>query len=1365
MRSLSADLTAKQKEASIPVLVKIQLTQGANDDTYTQTRILKIVQPEKPYSQKALVVLNNSDKAITANYKGYKGIISKGMTTDSGDEYSPSPPLWVVGQEYHSSEGKLTVALELQGTPDFLESDKASTEHEPEQIEIKTIKNVIDELLAGISVWVQNTAYSVGDLAKPTSSNGFVFKCTTAGTSGGSEPTWDTDIQDTTADNTVVWTNVGKEITSYSHCLNYTVTWDSEDTVVDVLFIGDFYRIALNDSRLDKIRFLLQYTKMRFRVEDDEEIHFFVPTIIGNTWVADTVYNLNDYVQPTSPNNNFTYKATAVAGDQKSGASEPSWPTTAGNTVVDDQVTWTAIGFDYEYSLASGEHDFFAKTYRNRLVIPNEVTVKTPPDYATAYTGTATYSTDKDLIDKRVYEYLRLTSNAQGASVAGFVLDRARLDAQSGSGSAPMNVGAEPFDFVKMTDSRENQDRLGTIGYLEFNYEPGQYWFRFGLGEPRLGGLWSLLASPAEQPVGELRAVTLEGLNEALQTLAGQVNEAFGKSGAQVNSALGDVDDEVKDIWTAIEKLQSRDFTNQISGPSTSGRTWQQVVIVAKAFGDFEAIQDAIDDITDAASDKRYAVLVMPGVFDEDITMKAYVDVVGVDKGGCVYKPTSTNQWDMANDCVWRNFTIEPATTSQDSVRIANGDDNALIQDIILAAFMSTNSTFSLGSGKLLNVTNDLVAGDCGNAIGILGTSTKTIIENVNLRSNRSSARPVTVQSGGIVDGRNCHLVQGKASLSALLSTAKSRWTGCTFEAVGFTGDTRNGVVEGGGIFTGCHGYALGVSGAVGVTSYLISATADLSWVGGSMDANWSLGTPRGVKIAASVDLHFHGVHFKEASTNFIWFQFTGNNATCAVSGCGFEGLGSGGGIVTSDGGLTGCTLHWGEGNALDAKGVGDPSDVTVVGPIQRFYSAPELTISGGAITKTGSSHVVDTQGDTSTDNLDTISGGTYLGEILLLRAVHTDRTIVVRHGVDNIHMMGEANVSLDTTEKLLLLFYDGSNWLGFGADISLPILGTDVEVSELGAATYDDVQDYINFFGDRTLLSGGGITDNGDGSATVAAGTAWAKATDSDAALGKFFDFSADANVALTNLATNYVYLDYNAGTPQIVVSTDILTHGFKQDHIHIATIFRNGTTLHFHEEDTIGIGRINRADMRLLELRDAERASGLVTSDGGSLALSITSGVIYEGLNRHTTSVDGSTWSTWHYNFGTSAWVETTGQSAIDNARYNPTGSGTGLANLTANRFAVHWVYVDIDGENLFIVYGQGDYKANEAEEAEVPSLLPDIALKYGVLIAKIIVQQGQTALTITYPWTTHFTSSFATDHGSLAGLGDDDHTQYLR
>lgn len=54
--------------------------------------------------------------------------------------------------------------------------------------------------------WVLTTVYSVGDRVSATTFNARKFIATTAGTSDGTEPTWDTAIGNTTADGTVVWT-------------------------------------------------------------------------------------------------------------------------------------------------------------------------------------------------------------------------------------------------------------------------------------------------------------------------------------------------------------------------------------------------------------------------------------------------------------------------------------------------------------------------------------------------------------------------------------------------------------------------------------------------------------------------------------------------------------------------------------------------------------------------------------------------------------------------------------------------------------------------------------------------------------------------------------------------------------------------------------------------------------------------------------------------------------------------------------------------------------------------------------------------------------------------------------------------------
>ena len=60
------------------------------------------------------------------------------------------------------------------------------------------------------TAWAASTAFAVGDVRRATTSqnSGLVFECTTAGTSGSSEPTWPTDIGSTLIDNTVVWTAI-----------------------------------------------------------------------------------------------------------------------------------------------------------------------------------------------------------------------------------------------------------------------------------------------------------------------------------------------------------------------------------------------------------------------------------------------------------------------------------------------------------------------------------------------------------------------------------------------------------------------------------------------------------------------------------------------------------------------------------------------------------------------------------------------------------------------------------------------------------------------------------------------------------------------------------------------------------------------------------------------------------------------------------------------------------------------------------------------------------------------------------------------------------------------------------------------------
>ncbi|NOR70894.1 MAG: hypothetical protein GQ532_14570 [Methylomarinum sp.] len=70
----------------------------------------------------------------------------------------------------------------------------------------------------------------------------------------------------------------------------------------------------------------------------------FVEVInVTSLWAATTTKVLNDTVRTTAKNG-YRYKAQAVAGAGNTGASEPAWTLTIGQTVVDGDITWINDG-------------------------------------------------------------------------------------------------------------------------------------------------------------------------------------------------------------------------------------------------------------------------------------------------------------------------------------------------------------------------------------------------------------------------------------------------------------------------------------------------------------------------------------------------------------------------------------------------------------------------------------------------------------------------------------------------------------------------------------------------------------------------------------------------------------------------------------------------------------------------------------------------------------------------------------------------------------------------------------------------------------------------------------------------------------
>ena len=124
----------------------------------------------------------------------------------------------------------------------------------------------------------------------------------------------------------------------------------------------------------------------------------------------------------------------------------------------------------------------------------------------------------------------------------------------------------------------------------------------------------------------------------------------------------------------------------------------------------------------------------------------------------------------------------------------------------------------------------------------------------------------------------------------------------------------------------------------------------------------------------------------------------------------------------------------------LEAQGDVYARDVNVSRSLI-FSSATELTISSGAVTVTQGHHSIDTESDAANDDLDTINGGNS-GEILLILPKDDNRTVRIRHAIDNIflkHQVESKSYSFSSPSGSSGVFYSAGyyNWSGTDANLT----------------------------------------------------------------------------------------------------------------------------------------------------------------------------------------------------------------------------------------------------------------------------------------------------------------------------------------
>lgn len=324
-----------------------------------------------------------------------------------------------------------------------------------------------------------------------------------------------------------------------------------------------------------------------------------------------------------------------------------------------------------------------------------------------------------------------------------------------------------------------------------------------------------------------------------------------------------------------------------------------------------------------------------------------------------------------------------------------------------------------------------------------------------------------------------------------------------------------------------------------------------------------------------------------------------------------------------------------------------------------------------------------------------------------------------------------------------------------------------DLPLAVISGSTFSTLQHIQNLFHSAGWLTGGAVTDGGSETIDVAAGTGMIRATDSPTAELLFFDWGAESSLAIPTDTTRFIGIEYNSGSPQVVLHTSEPAFDFNTDFI-LATVVNEGGVLHIQgERHAIGnhaSEMVERLYQTLPFARD-NRTGGLIIGESGTLNITMSAGNLWERLERFDlsaidTNVSGD-FETYHRD-GSGGWTLTTGVTQWPNETYDDdSGSPTAMTN---NRWSSRWWYIELDGI-LVMVYGQSQFVSEGQAEADTPpASLPDRITQHGKLIAHMIFQKSaSTAERIESVFDTTFAAAVVTDHGNLGGLSDDDHTQY--
>ena len=260
-------------------------------------------------------------------------------------------------------------------------------------------------------------------------------------------------------------------------------------------------------------------------------------------------------------------------------------------------------------------------------------------------------------------------------------------------------------------------------------------------------------------------------------------------------------------------------------------------------------------------------------------------------------------------------------------------------------------------------------------------------------------------------------------------------------------------------------------------------------------------------------------------------------------------------------------------------------------------------------------------------------------------------------------------------------------------------------------------------------------LTKNGDGSITI--GTdgviSFCKEADGRGDIVKL-DCTTGNTLTLVDGTVNYIYCDYNGGSPVYASLLTPITFLSNATYSPVVRVTREGNVTHFEEYDEYGLMLSNKALFKDISLNQFERQSGLMLGVEDNMIASISSGIAWFGVQYWSVSElsSGTIGDMYEYYPVGGVWTKSAPLNAFDNTYYS---NGTDRLSLGNNKYVCKYFFRDIGSDaEMYFIHGSQYNSVSEALGEIVPSS-PSVMSSHSIYVGKIIIKEGET-LGVAYP-----------------------------